>query len=624
MQTNYFGTSGLLARHLPNYEDREGQVLMAKAVEKALLERRHLLVEAGTGTGKSFGYLAPCVDLSARLKLPIIISTGTKALQEQLMKKDVIFLKERLGLKFTVVNLKGRGNYACKEKIQNAMPYLDAIEQAELETIQEWLKTTTTGDIAELKTMRPTSRVWEEMNAKQDTCKGKDCPLYDSCFVTQLKERAKTADIIITNHHLFFADLNARMNSTGEVLPAHHAVVFDEAHLLEGIASDFFGMKISKNRINIILSLLKNIEYDEPSLDVIREYADIVFAPQTDDKIPDIPEVIYLSEMLHSAMTVISDQLLGAITESKSRELYRAHDAINEFVIELNFIFRQKDDDYVFWAECRPNTTIYHASIINVGVILRKQLFTEQKTTVLTSATLTANNGFGYIKKRIGLRNSRELIAESPFNYDKQAILYLPNICSPKDARFLDEAAEHIIELLYTTKGRTFVLCTSVATMNTLWDKISPNVFFPMFKQGDMSTAQLLANFKKTPNAVLFGLNTFWEGVDIQGDDLISVIITKLPFAVPTAPVVKARMEQIEREGGQPFFEYSVPQAIIMLKQGFGRLIRSRTDRGVVTILDNRLSKTGYGKLFLRSLPRTQITADLEDVEYFLCLESED
>jgi ATP-dependent DNA helicase DinG len=648
----FFGPGGLLAQTHPAYEFRRGQLQMAEAVEQALKERRHLIVEAGTGTGKTLAYLLPVIRSGKR----VIISTGTKTLQEQLFYKDVPFLKEHLG-ELRVCYMKGRGNYLCRKKLYDltTQPVLNGLEEInQFRIISDWEKTTETGDRAELAELPENSHLWPKLDARTDRCIGTDCQQFDRCFITEMRRRALESDIIIVNHHLFCADLaiKAAMDRAPDagVLPDAGVVVFDEAHELEDVAADYFGVTVSNLRID---DLLRDVEStlrraDIPVADVlkassrVREHSQLFFAilPPGDGRFAFENRAEFLEENgdeylgLQNALNHLYTELQGI--PKKPDEVHAMTRRVEELRVQLGFVMEAKERNTVFWIERRGDfatktgtpgarnrrggqqNVFLQATPISVSDILRNTLFEHLGSAVLTSATLAVSGGFEYIRNRLGIQNARELVVPSHFDYASQALLYIPpDLPDPRDPRFVEKASQRVRQLLEITRGRAFCLFTSYALMNQLYERLLGELEFPMLLQGSAPKNALLEEFRLTPNAVLFATSSFWQGVDVQGEQLSCVIIDKLPFAVPNDPVVAARIKTIDEDGGNAFFEYQVPSAVISLKQGFGRLIRSLHDRGLLCLLDNRILSKRYEKVFLDSLPKYGRTTDVRAVEKF-------
>jgi ATP-dependent DNA helicase DinG len=650
-----FGPDGLIARAHPDYEYRPGQIQMAEAVMRAFEERRHLVVEAGTGTGKTLAYLVPAVAAAVGRGSRVVISTGTKNLQEQLMEKDIPFLQRVLPRKFTAAYMKGRGNYACLNRIKRAetAPVLDGLDDVDyFDEVRRWSRESETGDRAELIDLPENLSFWRHIDARSETCLGQKCPDYDGCYITRMRQRASDADIVIVNHHLFFADLALRGGEYGQVLPDYGAVIFDEAHQIEDVAAEYFGSQVSSYQIEDLLRDVQQLPLNDSALnrELTRGAGRVArFAEQfwmgfreargEEGRAAIVPgtfarktrkgeiEATPLGEAylaLDGALERI-ETTLDAVRDAPP-EIESVLRRIREARFALEFIVAGDDRRYVYWVERRGRGLFLRASPIDVSTLLQDKLFERVETIVLTSATLASAGGFGFIRRRLGLapgeeegENSAadktdELVASSGYNYEEQAVLYLPpRMPDPRSAQWAEAAADEVERLLEISEGRAFVLSTSVGGMRALYERVAPRVDFPCFVQGSASKAGLLDKFRSTPHAVLFATASFWQGVDVRGRQLSCVIIDKLPFAVPTDPVVAARQRFLEDQGASSFYQYSIPQAVITLKQGVGRLIRSATDRGLVAVLDPRLRTAGYGRLFLESLPPCRITSDLRE-----------
>lgn len=646
LKARIFGPGGLIASLHDSYEYREGQVRMAEAIARAFLDKKHLIVEAGTGTGKTLAYLVPAINEAIRTKKRIIISTGTKTLQEQLMDKDIPFLQKAFPKKFSAAYMKGRGNYACLYRIhKNAdQPVLDGIGEVRyFSEVTDWSRSSPTGDRAELTFLPEELSFWNRISARAETCIGQKCPDFEPCFITRMRAAADQADIVIVNHHLFFADLNVRGNQFGKVLPDYGAVIFDEAHLIEDIAADYFGFQVSNFRLEELVQDAASLPIGDAVFNASLTKSSAKLAALSErfwhalggssrgveGRFPLSPETFRTRGREGEAATEIGEvqtavdsalQRLETDIDVYSEKIPEAESLvkrIRQTRFDLDFIAKQADRNYVYWIERRGRGVFLQASPVDVSQILNEKLFDKVDSCILTSATLSTNGSFNFIRDRLGLAPGRTATLETPssFDHEEQALLYLPKAMpDPRSSEFTQFAANEIIRILKATNGRAFVLCTSYSSMAALFELVSSRVGFTCLLQGSMSKSGLIDKFRSTPNAVLFATSSFWQGVDVRGDQLSCVIIDKLPFAVPTDPLVQARGKFIDDNGGRSFFDYSVPQAIISLKQGIGRLIRSRTDRGVIAILDPRLRTKPYGRDFLRSLPRMRITASLEDV----------
>jgi len=654
----FFGPGGVLSRKHPAYEFRRGQLQMAQAIEQALEEKRHLVVEAGTGTGKTLAYLVPVIRSGKR----VIISTGTKNLQEQLFYKDVPFLEKALygdsGEHLSVCYMKGRNNYLCRKKLYDLtnQPVLSGLEEIEqYRAIAAWEKNTSTGDRAELAELPEASALWHKLDARADTCTGQKCSEWERCFITEMRRRGMESDIIIVNHHLFFADLAIKLQADGApdagILPEAAAVIFDEAHELEEIAGNYFGISVSNLRVeelarDVEQSLQHNQMFSASlsgTLGSLRERSQLFFSllPSGDGRFAFETRREFLEENgdeyagLNQALTRLAGELEGL--QQKPEEIFGFVRRAQEIQVQLSFALESEDKNCVFWIERRGRGgfsrnsgsdkkeafsgrqhVFLQATPIDVGPILRECLWSKLESAILTSATLAVTGGFEYIRRRLGFEHARELVLPSHFDYQSQAVLYVPpDLPDPRTPQFTIKAAEHIRKLLEITRGRAFVLFTSYAQMNDIYQRLLGEIEFPMLRQGDAPKSALLEEFRLTPNAVLFATSSFWQGVDVQGEQLSCVIIDRLPFAVPSDPVVAARVKAIDADGGNAFFQYQVPSAVITLKQGFGRLIRSLHDRGLLVLLDNRILKKQYGRVFVDSLPNYKRTTDIGVVERF-------
>jgi ATP-dependent DNA helicase DinG len=644
-----FAPGGLIARHHPDYEYRPGQIAMAEAVEEALQQRRHLLVEAGTGTGKTLAYLVPAVAAGQR----IIVSTGTKNLQEQLFQKDIPFLQQTLPWKFKASYLKGRSNYLCLNRLGRAdsLPMLVGLEEVDhFDVVRRWAAETSTGDRAELAELPENISFWRHIDARSDICIGSQCPSFDPCFITRARQEALDSDIVIVNHHLFFADLALRGRDWGQVLPDYQAVIFDEAHQIEEVASQYFGASVSSFQIEDLIGDITRLAITD--VDASREmtracarvmrFADqfwlVLMGPrQLSGAGPmegrfQIQPAMFVRRLRDGTRepTSAGESYLGLKTamERLRAALQTVKDApaemeqilrrIEQLVFDLEFVLLGEDENFVACCERRGRGVLLQATPIDASGILEDRLFSKIDTAVLTSATLTSAGSFSFIRERLGIAEADELVAESNFDYARQTLLYLPpRMPDPRSEHFSEAAASEIIGLLEASRGRAFVLSTSYAQMQTLRRLVEDELTFPILMQGEGSRGGLLEKFRSTPHAVLFATSSFWQGVDVRGEALSCVIIDKLPFAVPSDPIVAARQRSIDRRGGSSFSEYSVPSAIIALRQGLGRLIRSTTDRGILAVLDPRLVTKSYGRSFLESLPPCRTTRSIDEVREF-------
>lgn len=712
-----FTSDGSLARTLPAFEPRPGQRTMAAAVAGVIADGGVLMAEAGTGTGKTLAYLVPAI-LSGKRAL---VSTGTKNLQEQIFSKDVPLLRRALGRSFSATYMKGRANYLCLHRFEQVRqePPTHAAERIARTLIEDWLERTQTGDRAEIDELPDDYPGWSEIAATTENCLGSDCPQFGDCFITKMRQRAAESDVVIVNHHLLCADASVRHHSFGEVIPECHVLVVDEAHQLEEVATQYFGVAISNYRtdelvtdaerslrtqlvidrvaggeITLAIERIKTTSRaffddlrwkrpppgespssgertqakalpwdgsgsprlvrkggsgeaggeskaraDSPAEDAAvqeaqRRAAQAIFGnpPQPgaglfDERVRLTAETLdgAAENGLHFIEAV--DALEGAIKllREANEDLQTIGKRAAELRDQLRFLLRVDDPAFVYFLEIRGHGVHLKASPIDVSSILRELIIGRMHATVFTSATLAVNNSFGYMRARLGVTRAEEVRLPSEFDYRTQSLLYLPRrMPEPRDPLFTSRVGDEVIEILKRTEGRAFVLFTSHAAMRTIDARVAAALPYPRFVQGTAPRGVLLDRFRRTSNAVLLATSSFWQGVDVVGDALSCVIIDKLPFAAPGDPITAARIDAINARGGDAFGTYQVPVAILTLLQGIGRLLRHRTDRGVLAILDPRLQTMGYGRRFLASLPPAPITRRLEDIERFFAPEARD
>ncbi len=636
-----FADEGPLARTIAHYEPRQGQREMAREVAAVLADGGVLLAEAGTGTGKTMAYLVPAILSGQR----VLISTGTKNLQEQIYFKDLPALAEALPVRFRAAYMKGRANYLCLHRLDQARAAMPA---GVLDSLATWAATTETGDRAELDELPDDSGLWNEIAAVAETCLGSDCPQYQQCFVTRMRQRAAEADIVVVNHHLLCADAAVRQGSYGEVIPDCQHLVLDEAHQLEDVATQYFGLSVSNYRVDELVrdcerllgaGVLSDAEGELQRAasrvgDHGRQFfASLALARRTRGRAGDerirvrrdwygdiIDQGLALVTAL-DGLEAVSALEAGAATtagqQSNDDAMTIARRA-GEVRDDLRFLLAASDPAYVYFLEARGRGVFLRAAPIDVSAIVREQLFGRLRSTVLTSATLAVAGSFDYVRRRLGIESATELRVASEFDFARQSLLYLPRrMPPPTSPDFADAVGQQVRAILHRTEGRAFVLFTSYAMMHTVYETIIGALPYPLFLQGTAPRSVLLEQFRSTPHAVLLATSSFWHGVDVVGEQLSCVVIDKLPFASPGDPITAARIEAIVADGGDAFNEYQVPLAILSLLQGLGRLIRHRRDRGVLAVLDPRLRTMGYGRRFLESMPPSPITGELSDIELF-------
>lgn len=619
------GPTGPLARVIPGYEHREGQMRMAEAVQRALEDRRVLLVEAGTGTGKTLAYLLPAL-LSGR---KVVISTGTRTLQDQILDHDLPLLREHLGAPVSASAMKGLSNYLCRRRFAELVASPRAVEarfRTALPLLQEFHEQSETGDRAALPALAEDHPIWPHIVSGSDTRVGKGCRYYDSCFVTRMRERAREAQIVVVNHHLFFSDLAVRGPHGGALLPDYDAVIFDEAHQIEDVATLFFGQEVGTASVERLAEDVARALADEGAAARAMSDALVVAAGRFFGALPDPG-----GGRAHLGPQVfrgpVEDALFGlddALERVEAHLAQRAHEG--ERLAQLS---RRAADQRrqliqiaetpevgarVAYSEARGRGRVIGSRPVDVSDLLRDEVWQRIGAVVLTSATLSTGGDFKFIKQRLGIDfEIDEARVSSPFDYAQQAALYLPEAMpDPRAAAYQERAVHEITELVALTAGGAFVLCTSVRAMRALAQRCAGAITQPILVQGQAPKGALLERFREAGDAVLFATLSFWEGVDVPGDALRLVILDKLPFSVPTDPLIAARCRALEEQGESPFMRYLVPAAALTLQQGFGRLIRTQRDRGIVAVLDGRVVQKAYGRVFLASLPPASRLADMD------------
>ncbi len=626
------GPRGPLARALEGYEHRDAQLRMAELVERAVAEAGIALVEAGTGTGKTLAYLVPAI-LSGK---KVVVSTGTKTLQDQIMQRDLPFLELHLGVPVSAACMKGLSNYLCLRRYDEFVHSADADRPAyarHLPRLRQFRAMTQRGEQRELEGVPEDAPIWAEVQSGPDTRIGSRCAHHEACFVTKMRREAEAAQIVVVNHHLFFADLALR-GPHGGAIPEYDAVIFDEAHQIEDVVTEFFGVRVSTTRVSVLVRDAERAfraagthgESERLCTNVMAA-ASAFFAGLPRPREGEATRAP-LSRELFAAR--LGAPLLQLDTALEALEMHAKLNApASEAVAVVARRARRLRDDaalvsegdaaHVTWMEARGKSTSIGASPVEVGDILRERLFAHGGGVVLTSATLTTADSFAFVKERLGVDfELDELSLASPFDYPNQAALYLPrDLPDPRTPEYVEAAAEHILSLIEITGGGAFVLCTSLRMMRLLHEACAPHLARRPLIQGMAPKTELLETFKARGDGVLFASASFWEGVDVPGDALRLVVIDKLPFDVPTDPLVRARCERMEQRGESAFMGYLVPNAALALKQGFGRLIRTASDRGIVAVLDRRLTHKGYGRVFLKSLPDASRCYSLDEVRAF-------
>lgn len=633
-----FGSDGPLARSLPGFSTRPEQIEMAAQVDAALRARGRLVIEAGTGTGKTYAYLVP-VLLSGRR---VIVSTGTRTLQDQLYRRDLPTVTAAMGRPVRVALLKGRANYLCLHRLEMAEQQATArglkreVATA-LPAVRDWAQITRQGDIAELARFSESDPVWPWVTSTRDNCLGPDCPVFDRCHVMKARREAQAADVVVVNHHLLMADLVLKEEGFGDLLPGADAIVIDEAHQLPAVASSFLGFTVSGRQLQLLAQDLAA----EIMSSAIQSQVAASFAQTLERRVIDLQDALGVAQERHEfgtwpasviealesmefALRDLSKALQEAAADHPGMASVRRRAV--ELSARLALLLEQGSEQAaasVRWAQATRYGVSFHYVPVDVAGELGALIDTHANAWIFTSATLAVAEDFSHYIRRVGVRDPQTVRLESPFAFSQQALLYLPQgLASPASPQFTRDVVDAALPVLEASGGRAFMLFTSHRALreaaDILFRRLGATLPFPVLVQGDAPRELLLKRFREYGNAVLLGTSSFWEGVDVKGAALSVVIIDKLPFAVPDDPVLKARLAAIERSGGNPFFEEQVPQAVIALKQGVGRLIRDHDDFGVIVLCDQRVRTRPYGRIFLDSLPPMPTTRRIEDVAAFL------
>ena len=623
------GPEGLLAHSLDGYEFRTSQMDMARCIDEALTTKLPALVEAGTGTGKTFGYLVPLI-LS---KKKAVISTGTKNLQEQIFFKDLPLLHEATGLTPHAVMMKGRKNYLCLYRYHQYAAQKSLIRDRPsgfTKRLQDWVEATAVGDRSEITWLADDDPLWDDLSCTSDQCLGGNCPVFDSCFLNELRRRASAARILIVNHHLFFADMKVKKGGFGEIIPRFQVAVFDEAHKVEEIATTYLGESLSTNQLSELAVDLEKALSDVSGKDLLGLKTQVTGLRALSTRLRNgfeqgEPKGRLGTEALEELSDTVAQEIRATLKEvekkltGKNEENFKAYAGrALELDRLMGEVLRTREQDWLNWYERRKTGLTLHASPLDISERLNEMLYAHVETVTFTSATLSTNGNFDYIKSRLGIRENLEKIYPSHFDFPGSTLLYIPkDLPLPGAPDFAAKIAPRILDILERTSGRGLVLFTSYYNLNTVYRLTSEKVTYPLHRQGDAPRSVLLDSFRENVHSVLMATGSFWQGVDVPGEALSCVIVDKLPFDSPGDPLVAAKIEAISARGGNSFFEFQVPSAIISLKQGLGRLIRKATDRGILSILDTRILNSRYGRFFIESLPDIPVTHDLEDINRF-------
>lgn len=628
----FFASNGPLSTLVPDYQVRQQQLDLSLAIEKNIAQQNALIAEAGTGTGKTFAYLAPAL---LAMDKKIIISTGTKNLQEQLFKRDLPLVKQLIGKSKEIALLKGRSNYLCihRTKINEVSERgLDKDVLQEFKIVQKWSAGTKSGDMSDLSSLKEDARVLPLVTSTIDNCLGKDCSYYEDCFLVKARQKAMQADIVVVNHHLFFADLALKEQGFGELIPAANSIIFDEAHLIPDIASEYFGENFSTRQLTEQLKdLIKLQKIVAKDAGQVSEFAEKCKYTLSDLRLLFADEgergnwlLMLKKPEIQSHMQLLVEQLsqlveVAKLHQGRDKDLDNLFEKIEANVERLPIFLSHDHKDVSLWYETSKYHLVLHLTPLSIAKQFAKVMHEREASWVFTSATLAIDGEFNHFQNLMGLQQADTLCFDSPFDYQKQAMLCVPRYLPEPSSDLMKPALVKIAkQLILAANGRCFILFTSHYMMRQVAVKVADEIENTVLVQGDRSKASLLQAYLDDSQSVLFATGAFWEGVDVKGDDLLCVLIDKLPFAAPDDPLLKARIDDYSKQGGNAFMDIQIPQAVIALKQGAGRLIRDFNDRGVLVICDNRLVTKPYGNIFIGSLPPMKRTRDLQNVTKFL------
>ncbi len=629
--SDFLGQSGPFCEQISGYQVRDNQLALCDAIDDAIESGATLVAEAGTGIGKTFAYLVPAL-LSGK---KIIISTGTRHLQDQLFHTDLPRVIKALSVQSTSALLKGRSNYLCLHRLKLA-PHLGFINRETrslLTEVDQWSRLTQSGDVSELTSLAEDSYIWPMVTSTAENCLGGECDSWEKCFIVNARKEAQAADVVVINHHLLLADMTLKNEGFAELLPNADAFIIDEAHQLYDVAARFFGNTVSSRQlISLVRDTIAEQVNDASDMAELRDYADTLEKAAGDFRITlgeaglretwlKVQNKPAVKQSLESLTTTLEDLIAALKTAAeRARGLEQCYERAQNIMLRLKSFLsiktaEEEQNAAILWYETYPKSFMLHATPIDVASIFQAHTDNFSNSWIFTSATLQVNKQFTHFANNIGLENYQSGVWDSPFNYQKQSLLYLPdNLPQPSEPAYTKQLMQAAVPVLHASQGRAFVLFTSYYAMYKARDYLKQMLPYELLVQGDLPKHQLLEKFRQADNAILLGTSSFWEGVDVPGESLSLVIIDKLPFAHPDDPVLQARINKIVENGGNSFFDYQLPKAIIALKQGVGRLIRSETDKGILVICDKRIMTKGYGRQFINSLPNMRKTSHKDKI----------